>query len=103
MCFSPWKDCWLATETGVLSNPHSIFPFSRQYVYELDGSEIIVRFQDGRWFHTIDCQSFPNVDFVHHCGNDLYKGSVAISESSWEQKWQITGPKKNLRIRTYFS
>jgi len=62
-----------------------------------------VRFMDGRDFHRLDLSSGV-CEVTHLCGDDVYQGRVeAAGPDAWRVIWEITGPRKKLKIETEFS
>lgn len=93
---------WRYEETGDLQYGVDQFRMSRRYIYEIVGNEILVRFDDGRLFYSIDCNKLPVVTFEHFCDPDQYSGELAICGSDWKMQWTIKGPKKDLQIITIY-
>lgn len=59
-----------------------------------------VRFPDGRAFHDLDLTA-GTWQAVHHCGHDTYRGAFeVISPAVWTVTWNVTGPRKDLRLHT---
>lgn len=55
-----------------------------------------VRFADGLPFHPWR----PGVPVVHPCGEDTYRGLVAVAPAELRVLWHVTGPAKDLRLFT---
>lgn len=91
-------------ESGSLQRENYQGPFERTYLYVFPTEKSLkVFFEDGRFFYEADvldgCASF-----VHYCGNDVYEGSMTLSDArAFEIEWQIHGPKKALQIRTQYT
>ena len=91
------------TETGVLRFGHAA-PMQAQRVYRwrAEGARLVVRFDDGRAFHDFgpDCEAGAE----HLCGQDMYRVRYRFVEwPVWTSTWRVTGPRKDLILRSRFS
>lgn len=102
---TPDADGLAYRETGTLHWPTHTGPATRGYHYaasDTDPALLSVTFEDGRPFHTLDLRDGASA-FSHDCGEDLYTGTFArISDDAWEQRWRVTGPRKDLLITSTY-
>jgi hypothetical protein len=61
-----------------------------------------VAFADGRPFHTLDLTA-GGCAVEHRCGGDRYDGAYRLTgPDTLEVDWRVTGPRKDLEIRTTY-
>ena len=76
---------------------------SYSYLFPAGHANALVAFRDGRTFHDLDLSNGRAV-VRHSCTPDLYEGLiVAIDRRRWRSTWAVTGPRKDLEIRTLFT
>jgi hypothetical protein len=60
--------------------------------------------EDGWWVCFADRSPFhpwrPGAPVVHRCGDDTYRGIVAVAPGELRVLWDVTGPTKDLRLFT---
>lgn len=100
--FAPGEARWVYEERGRLVGPRGANSASRRYLYQARGSDVDVYFEDGRFFHSLSAEQFPDFSFDHRCGRDLYRGALRINTRDWVLGWTVTGPQKDLRISTTY-
>jgi hypothetical protein len=98
----PTESGFLYEEIGELHHDNQIFEMKRRYLYCKSGVDISVYFVDGRLFYTINCAQLPDLKFKHFCDPDTYAGEMKIQTNSWEMRWTVVGPKKDLVIESSF-
>ena len=91
------------TESGVLHMYGCDYRVQRHYRYHFpEPGWARVLFEDGRLFHHLDLRT-GCWSAEHRCGADLYRGRFrALAPDAWRMSWQITGPRKDLRLKTWF-
>jgi len=73
---------------------------SRAYLWRAAGASLIVLFEDGRPFHRLGPGQLRD---RHHCPPDTYDVVYDFTRwPDWTQIWQVTGPRKDLRIESRF-
>ena len=90
-------------ERGELTfGPHH-GPAWRRLRYRSDGELVRVEFDDGRFFHSLDLRDGA-WSVTHPCRADGYAGEFrVIAADRWTQDWNVTGPAKDLHLRTTFT
>lgn len=75
----------------------------RYYRYSFPSAHYAkVHFTDDQLFHDLDLRQ-GYWESTHLCGADRYHGRVqAWSPNRWELKWDVLGPRKDLRIATRY-
>ena len=93
----------LYSERGHLSFAGSETIATRRYRYSFpEGQRAEVFFADGRPFHAMDLSRGEDY-FTHDCPPDLYQGHCRLLDaSSWQLSWRVTGPRKDLRLKTRY-
>ena len=82
---------------GVRGTAHRSFRYSFP-----EASRAEVFFADGRPFHSMDLTAGESC-FNHSCPPDVYEGSCRlISPETWQLRWRVTGPKKDLLLETSY-
>ena len=83
-------------ETGMLSFGHYQNSASRHLeLRESNGSAVALFFSDGRYFVDLDLTA-EIWESSHFCGDDRYKiSTVAISRDSFQECWNVRGPRKS--------
>ena len=101
--FAP-EGCGLRqTETGILRFGEAApMQASRVYHWHSAGDRIVLTFEDGRDFH--DFSPRRGAEAVHLCGADTYRVRYGFGDwPVWTSVWIVTGPRKDLTLRTVFS
>ncbi len=74
---------------------------NRVYLWREDASGLAVFFDDGRPFHRL---GEGQLDDIHHCDPDIYRVQYDFSDwPVWRQVWDVTGPRKDMTLRSKFS
>jgi hypothetical protein len=87
-------------ERGTVSWPHFEGPASRSYAVRAAGPTIALHFPDGRLLCRLDLRTGEARD-EHDCAPDTYR--VTFRVTAWESieySWDVTGPAKDLLLRT---
>ncbi len=94
------------SESGILRAGNQRLPVMRTNYLEPRGDDWFVTFEDGRDFHPWS----PGASVVHHCGDDLYSGRIAVGDAGRESRaesvdsitvrWRVTGPQKDYTMTT---
>lgn len=65
----------------------------RDYLWQAEGGQIVVRFEDGRDFHRFD----PSLaEAAHWCDPDDYRVRYDFARwPDWSSEWRVTGPRKD--------
>ncbi len=94
----------LYSETGVIQLASYTGNATQTYRYAFPSDAIAgVYFSDRRFFYTLDLTT-SHCEIQHLCGEDTYNGVFdAISETTYQQIWHVTGPRKNYTSHTTFS
>jgi len=88
-------------EDGVLQTGQGAgLKASRRYLWEADGGGILIRFEDGRYFHHLPLGSAGG-EARHDCAPDVYKVRYDFAGwPRWRAVWSVTGPRKNYVMTT---
>lgn len=87
----------LYRERGDLVMNGERFAAEREYIWHAEGALILVRFADGRDFHSFD-PSAGGLASEHLCGEDMYRGGYDLSAwPGWSVTWDVFGPRKDYR------
>lgn len=97
--FSPCEDGLRYDETGEMSlNGGPALTATRRYVWTAGGE---VLFEDGRPFHALPA---PGQEAEHWCDPDLYRVRYDFADwPRWSAEWQVSGPRKDYRMRTTYA
>ncbi|QPH53708.1 DUF6314 family protein [Pontivivens ytuae] len=79
-------------------------PFSatRRYRWEAGDADILVEFDDGRFFHRFDPLE-SGAEAAHFCDPDLYEVRYLFDlPSEWRAEWRVEGPRKDYRMVTIY-
>jgi len=95
---------WLYSEAGELVDERQrLTSVHRRYIYQLkDDSTIEVLFENTQFFFSLNCQDLTKLNFEHHCSPDFYQGEMILDKSSWQLRWNVSGPQKELSIQSLF-
>jgi Family of unknown function (DUF6314) len=75
---------------------------TRRYLWYAAPSAILVTFDDGRAFHTIDLGG-QSAMATHWCDPDDYAVAYDFSDwPLWSSDWRVKGPRKDYRLRTTY-
>ena len=103
--FSPDGSSLSYTERGMLVFGTHEGPAEQSYSYLFPSghANALVAFRDGRTFYDLDLSGGIAV-VRHSCSPDLYEGLfVAMDRRRWRSTWLVSGPRKDLEIRTTFT
>jgi len=91
-------------ETGVIRLENYTGTATQTYRYAFPSHTVAeVYFNDGHFFYTLDLTT-SHCKIQHLCREDVYHGVFdAISETTYQQIWRVTGPRKDYTSRTTFS
>ncbi len=78
-------------------------PVFRRYRYAFPSAQRAeVRFEDGRFFHSLDLSAGP-AEATHRCGEDFYRGRLErLADHCWQARWRVTGPRKDLVLTSQY-
>jgi Family of unknown function (DUF6314) len=90
-------------ETGRLILPQQPpMTATRRYLWRAAPSAILVTFEDGRAFHTIDLGG-ESAAAAHWCNPDQYDVAYDFSAwPHWSSDWRVKGPRKDYRLLTTY-
>ena len=92
----------IQTETGVMTyGTAPPMQATRRYLWQMQGADLVVLFEDGRPFHTV-----PAIDeeAVHDCPPDTYRVRYWFEGvDAFTTQWDVTGPRKDMRLVTTFA
>lgn len=91
-------------ETGRLTTASFDDEVRQEYIYLFPESHrAAVKFRDGRDFHDLDLRT-GIWEARHDCEPDVYDGAFSVKNSDlWQCQWTITGPRKDMTIRSIYS
>lgn len=74
---------------------------TRDYIWSQADGRIVVSFADGRPFHDFD----PGAAAARHfCAPDTYAVHYDFTRwPDWQTVWEVSGPRKNYRMQTWYS
>ena len=98
--FTPRGAGLIYDELGVLRIGSREFRTERRYFWTLRDDEIIVEFEDGRFFHKF---SMSKTSSHHLCLPDDYWVDYKFGTETWEAKWRVKGPRKDYTMRTRYT
>ena len=79
------------------------FKATRGYHYRADGAEIVVEFEDGRFFHRFN-PAINGAEARHYCDPDIYDVRYLFDfPRSWRAEWRVEGPRKDYRMATTYT
>ena len=79
------------------------FRATRGYHYRPDGTEVVVEFEDGRFFHRFD-PAHSGTQATHWCDPDTYDVRYVFDwPDRWRAEWRVEGPRKDYRMVTNYS
>ncbi len=95
------SDGLIQTETGLLHYGDAApMQAERRYLWRSSETGLAVFFDDGRPFHEVDGTA---AEATHFCEPDLYRVRYNFSAwPHWSSRWEVTGPRKDLTIATWF-
>lgn len=71
---------------------------TRVYRWEFAGDIVLVKFEDGRSFHSFDA-SAGRPQASHYCDPDDYDVTYDFRNwPKWRAEWRVEGPRKNYRM-----
>ncbi len=74
---------------------------TRTYLWAFEPTGVVVRFADGRAFHTF---SFEAAEAEHLCGADLYRVRYDLGGwPVWTARWDVRGPRKDYAMVSRYS
>jgi hypothetical protein len=74
---------------------------ARRYLWRTEGDGLAVFFEDGRPFHRIGPGRHAD---THLCAPDTYEVAYLFGEGrAFSTVWRVTGPRKDLLIRSAYS
>ncbi len=75
----------------------------RIYLWDFDGEEVAMRFEDGRAFHRFRPAGLsPGTE--HPCGDDLYRVEYDFTAwPIWSATWEVSGPRKDYTFVSRYS
>ena len=89
-------------ERGTWINTDSCISFEQTYKFTTSEDIMQVTFTDDRPFFAINTSSTINT-FIHHCGQDIYKGSIKLLTSDTFYTYIVAhGPSINYSIKTLY-
>ncbi len=102
-CFAKAGQCLAYREKGQVRYGDYSGIAKQYYLYSFPSAHCAkVHFTDDRLFHDLDLRQ-GYWQSTHLCGEDRYHGRVqAWSPDRWELKWEVLGPRKDLRIATRY-
>lgn len=91
-------------ETGVIELADYTGKATQTHYYQFPSeADAEIYFNDGRLFYTLNLTT-SHCEIRHLCGEDVYDGVFdAVSETTYQQIWRVTGPHKNYTSHTTFS
>lgn len=89
-------------ETGVLTLAgERPMQAERVYLWQAEGAQIVVRFEDGRDFHRF---SPADPQAAHWCDPDDYRVCYDFGHwPAWQAEWRVTGPRKDYVMISEYS
>ncbi len=101
--FAPLAEGLLYDEAGRMRFGDHEGPAARRYRYDFPAPQrAAVSFAEGGFFHDLDLTT-GTWSTEHRCGADHYRGEFRVEgPACWSADWRVTGPRKNLRLRTRF-
>ena len=103
--FTPEGTSLVYAERGALDFGAHRGTAEQRYRYDFGAtnSRAVVRFRDGRFFHTVDLSSGEAL-VVHVCGPDRYDGRItATGPARWTCAWTIVGPRKQHEVHSLYT
>jgi hypothetical protein len=87
-------------ERGTVSWPHFEGPASRSYAVRAAGPAMTLHFPDGRLLCRLDLRTGEARD-EHDCFPDTYRVTFRVTtRETIEYSWDVTGPDKDILLRT---
>lgn len=89
-------------EAGELALPGAApMRAERSYLWHAEGARIVVRFADGRAFHSFTPEQ---TEAAHWCDPDDYRVRYDFAAwPRWHAEWQVKGPRKDYTMRSDYS
>ncbi len=100
--FTPDNRGFAYHESGHLHLPgHAPFVAERRYHWRLENGEVIIDFEDGRFFHSI---RDTDTEATHWCDPDHYVVRYDFTDwPNWSSRWTVSGPRKAYEMITRYS
>lgn len=100
--WSAANDGLIQAEAGVLTyGTAPAMQATRQYLWQAQGTDLAVLFEDGRPFHTVPA---PGQEALHDCPPDTYRVRYWFdAPDAFTTRWDVTGPRKDTRLLTTFT
>jgi len=79
------------------------FRATRGYHWHAEHGQIIVEFEDGRFFHRFD-PALRDTQASHFCDPDTYDVRYVFDlPDKWRAEWRVEGPRKDYRMVTNYT
>lgn len=100
--WSTADDGLIQTEAGVLTyGTAPPMQATRRYLWQGQGTDLAVLFEDGRPFHTVPA---AGAEALHDCPPDIYRVRYWFDGTdAFTTQWDVTGPRKDTRLLTKFT
>ncbi|SFB76312.1 DUF6314 family protein [Tropicimonas isoalkanivorans] len=100
--FSRAGEGLILEEKGTLIRPGSPpMTATRRYLWQADGAQIAVLFDDGRPFHRFHPSDAPKA--THWCAPDDYRVHYDFTAwPTWSSLWRVDGPRKNYVMQSWY-
>lgn len=101
--FRPGEGGLICAETGEMTWPgQPPLRATRRYLWQGQGEDIAVFFDDGRPFHLIAPGARPSAE--HDCPPDLYEVRYDFRNwPEWRAEWRVHGPRKDYLMRSRYA
>lgn len=102
--FGPDAEGLICDESGEMSVPGAPpLRAERRTLWRLEPGRIVVRFADGRPFHSFD-PAVTRPEASHGCAPDVYRVVYDFGHwPDWQAIWRVTGPRKNYVMTTDYA
>ena len=101
--FVPDEEGLILTEEGRMTIEGQV-PMQgvRRYLWRQEGADIVVLFDDGRYFHRFPPDGTPEAG--HDCAPDVYKVAYDFTAwPVWTARWQVVGPRKDYLMKSRYA
>lgn len=101
-CLSVGENQWSYHEVGkLLLADAQPMTAERRYIWRADDNGVDIHFDDGRFFHRLDCSN--DAVAQHWCDPDQYDVEYNFSNwPKWQNTWSVRGPKKNYTMTSAY-